>query len=466
MKPLRVLVVDDSAYNRRTVSDMLTEIQGVTVVGKAADGDEALRMAADLDPDLVTLDLEMPRMDGFTFLRLLMARRPTPVIVVSGYSAKENVFRALELGAIDFVAKPSRTVSSDLATIRDELAEKVGLIRHLSPSARQVGRRKISSTRLEVPSANRSVQESASQRPPSLSTPRRSSPPMSAIPDAPASRPSRLPPSTRASSPPGADNIRPPATRSTPPSSRDVLSVPPSASSPPPRLSSRPSAVPGTVEIKYAEVPMPAAVPSSSNVLVPAPGVVPGYVVVIGSSTGGPTALVEVFSELTAEVDAAVIVAQHMPERFTRTFAERLDRLGGMKIREAHATHPLRAGEAWISPGGKCVEILETGGEVCAQVVEPGTGDRYLPSADRLIASAGRVLRERSIAVVLTGMGDDGARGVVEVRRQGGRVLAEAPESAVIYGMPGAAARTGCVDESLPLGTLAKRLAELVKRDR
>ena len=134
MKPLRVMVVDDSAYNRRTLGEILGAIPDVTVVGKATDGDEALRLADELKPDLITLDLEMPRMDGFTFLRLLMARRPTPVIVVSGYSAKENVFRALELGALDFVAKPTRTVTSDLGTIQQELAEKVEMVRHLSPA--------------------------------------------------------------------------------------------------------------------------------------------------------------------------------------------------------------------------------------------------------------------------------------------------------------------------------------------
>jgi len=114
---LRVMVVDDSAFNRRTIGDLLSNIEGVEVVGKAADGDEALKLAASLAPDLITLDLEMPRMDGFTFLRLLMARQPTPVIVVSGNSARENVFRALELGAIDFIAKPTRTIASDLSVI-------------------------------------------------------------------------------------------------------------------------------------------------------------------------------------------------------------------------------------------------------------------------------------------------------------------------------------------------------------
>src|SRR5215213_10717448 len=123
------MVVDDSAYNRRNIADVFAQNPDVEVVGKAADGEEALRLATQLKPQAITLDLEMPRMDGFTFLRILMAKQPTPVIVVSSYSAKENVFKALELGAIDFVAKPDRQFSPDV--LRAEILEKVLLVRSL-----------------------------------------------------------------------------------------------------------------------------------------------------------------------------------------------------------------------------------------------------------------------------------------------------------------------------------------------
>ncbi len=125
--PIRVLVVDDSVFNRRSISDILLTGPGIEVVGKAADGEEALRLVSALKPDAITLDLEMPRMDGFTFLRILMTKMPTPVIVVSSYSQKENVFKALELGALDFVAKPDRYSDPDLGAIRDELVKKVML---------------------------------------------------------------------------------------------------------------------------------------------------------------------------------------------------------------------------------------------------------------------------------------------------------------------------------------------------
>src|SRR4051794_1989878 len=140
LPPLRVLVVDDSAYNRKNIADILTGTDEIEVVGKAGDGDEALKLAAQLKPDAITLDLEMPRMDGFTFLRILMSRQPTPVIVVSSYSNKENVFKALELGAIDFVAKPDRQFSPE-GPIRKEILAKVLLVRCLRPLAPIAGAR-------------------------------------------------------------------------------------------------------------------------------------------------------------------------------------------------------------------------------------------------------------------------------------------------------------------------------------
>ena len=343
--PIKVLVVDDSAYNRKTISDILEPVEGVKVVGKATDGDEALRLVSELEPDLITLDLEMPRMDGFTFLRLLMVRRPTPVIVVSGYSAKENVFRALELGAVDFVAKPTRAVTADLAGIGEELRRKVGLVRQLRPSG------------------------------------------MGAI----------------------------------------VTSSP-----------------------RAAKQDAPRATPSKS---------VPDRVLVIGASTGGPTALVRLFQRIPAQTPGAIVVAQHMPERFTRTFAERLDRLGGVRVREASGRHRLLAGEAWVCPGGQCVEIH--GDEVVVVPAKPS--DRYIPSVDRLFTTAADALGSRVVGAVLTGMGDDGAAGVEAVVKRGGKVFAESPDTAVIYGMPGAAVRTGKVEEALPLNELAERLVTTLR---
>lgn len=353
MRQLRVLVVDDSAANRRTLSGMIASQPGVSVIATASDGDEALRLARAHEPDLITLDLEMPRMDGFTFLRLLMASRPIPVVVISSHSAKDQVFRALELGAIDFIAKPDATLpsaSSATDLLKRELDRALDMVRQLAPAA---------------------------------------------------TRDRRLP---------------------------RVHTSQPAAALPRPDLD-----------------PIP-----------------PSRVVAVASSTGGPTALMELFAALPANAIASILVAQHMPERFTRTFAERLDRQGTFRVREAEHGFQLGARSALVCPGGRCLEVELRSERLHARVVRPSSADRYAPSADRLLESVARVVGSRAIAVVLTGMGDDAAAGVVAIKRQGGLVLAEAESTAVVYGMPKVAAQTGCVDEVLPLPELIARVRELV----
>jgi two-component system chemotaxis response regulator CheB len=381
--PLRVLVVDDSAFNRRTIGELLSRIEGVDVVGKAADGDEALRLAAALIPDLITLDLEMPRMDGFTFLRLLMARQPTPVVVISGNSARENVFRALELGALDFIAKPSRATSTDVSSIAEELRARVAMVRQLTPAGRDMKRR-------------------------------------------------------------------------APALGRTPLALPTQA------LLERSGAIPTAGLASGGQVPAALAPVSTERAERNEMAGVLNKLIVIGASTGGPTALVEVFSTMRATTNAAVVVAQHMPERFTKTFAERLNKLGGLRVSEAREFEPLHPGRAVLCPGGKCLEIVPFGHGYAASVVDPQPTDRFIPSVDRLFKSAAEVAGEKVVGVVLTGMGDDGARGVVAIKARGGTVYAESADSAVIYGMPGAAVRTGEVDKSLPLSGLAALLADLI----
>lgn len=349
MRPLRILVVDDSAVNRRTIADLLANMAGVSVIGVAQDGDEALRCAASLGPDMITLDLEMPRMDGFTFLRLLMASRPTPVVVVSSHSAKENVFRALELGAIDFIAKPESYLTTQAVSVKEQLDAMVNMVRQLAPA-------RAHSRRQPIPR--------------------------------PETQPSIAPP----------DRKRVPA----------------------------------------------------------------GRLLVIAASTGGPTALLDIFSQLPLHSDTAIVVAQHMPERFTKAFADRLGRASQFRVKEADGKHELFAAEAWVCPGGKSVEIEMQDGKPFARVVDSLSSDRYAPSADRLFRTASRVLGKRVTGVVLTGMGDDGAAGVVEIKNAGGQVFVESEETAVIYGMPRCAKQTGVVDEVWPLQVLVARLAALV----
>ncbi|HBT81870.1 MAG: chemotaxis response regulator protein-glutamate methylesterase [Desulfuromonadales bacterium GWD2_61_12] len=333
---VRVLVVDDSAYNRRTIIKMLESIPGVEVVGYACDGEEALRKVFDLSPDLVTLDLEMPRMDGFTFLRIVMNSKPTPVIVVSARSEDQNVFRALDFGAVEFVAKPSARISPELFDIRDDLVRKVREIAHTD--MKKVLRR-------------------AAALSPAVS-----------------------------------------------------LTRPLSAS-----------------------------------------GMQTQMQVVIAASTGGPPALQTIFSAIREPLPIGFAIAQHMPPGFTRAFAERLGKASALEIREAATGDVMAPGLVLVAPGGRNLTFRRRGGEVLVDVTPPENDQRYVPSADILFTSAAATFGDKLVGVVLTGMGNDGARGGVNVKQNGGRIIAEAEESSVVFGMPKEAIATGKVDRVVPL---------------
>jgi two-component system chemotaxis response regulator CheB len=353
--PIRLLVVDDSAYNRRNIAEVFQGHPGVEVIGKAADGEEALKLATLLRPDVITLDLEMPRMDGFTFLRILMAKQPTPVIVVSSYSQRENVFKALELGALDFVPKPDR-LGPEAVEVRDEILQKVLLVRSLRPSF--------------VPTSLIRRQNSGSW---------------------------------------GADGK----------------------------------------PIGFG------AEPRTSPSYKP-----PKQIVAIASSTGGPSALLTIFGKIQPTSNAAFVVAQHMPDKFTRTFAERLDKRGPVRTSEASDGDLVAPTTGFVCPGRKCMEMVFAGDELRLRVGPAGANDRYVPSGDRLfksVAPAG----SKVVAVILTGMGDDGVEGAKAIRDAGGLVIAESAETAVVNGMPGAAVRAGVVAKVMPLPQIADYLAAL-----
>jgi two-component system chemotaxis response regulator CheB len=347
---IRVLVIDDSAFSRRTITRMLETSPLVKVVGAARDGEEALRKSLDLEPDMITLDLEMPRMDGFTFLRLLMAKHPIPVMVISGRDGEGDVFKALDLGAVDFVAKPTARATPDLQNIQAELIRKVHAIREL---------------RIEK------VKERIVSTPPVL--------------------------------------VRSPE--------------------------------------PWARVAKAASV------------------VVIGSSTGGPAALMQTLGAFTETPPCAFLIAQHMPAGFTRGFAERLDRLTRFKVKQAEGGEELVHGSVFLAPGGFHLELESRNGRIRTRITECEAGDKYTPSVDRLFRSAAKHYGADLLSVVLTGMGDDGKKGVQAVKEAGGRVIAESEETAVIFGMPQQAIRAGVVDEVLPLHEVPRAIQSGVTRD-
>jgi two-component system chemotaxis response regulator CheB len=380
-RKLRLMVVDDSAYNRRNISEIFSGHPDVEVVARAGDGEEALRLVSQLKPDVITLDLEMPRMDGFTFLRILMSKAPTPVIVVSSYSQKENVFKALELGALDFVAKPDRTISPDSTEVRQQILDKVLLVRSLRPATID-------------------------------------------------------------------GFVRPTARRATPIPANPFGAGAAEGS--------------GAFAALSSSAASAALKPQAAAIAPPVVQQAPKWLVAIACSTGGPSALLEVVGRLPTNSVAAFAIAQHMPDKFTRTFAERLGRRGTIRVSEAQDGDHLHAGTGFVCPGRQCMEVFVQGGDLRLRVGSAAPTDRYVPSADRLMKSAAIAAGPKTIGVILTGMGDDGTEGAKAIREAGGIVIAEAQETAVVYGMPGSAVRAGLVHEILPLPQIAERLAKLL----
>jgi two-component system chemotaxis response regulator CheB len=187
-------------------------------------------------------------------------------------------------------------------------------------------------------------------------------------------------------------------------------------------------------------------------------------VVGIASSTGGPSALLEIFTRLPERFPGTIVIAQHMPDKFTRTFAERLDKKGALRVVEAQDNDSVSARRGYVCPGKQCMEVVSSSGslgDLRVRIAGPNANDRYCPSGDRLLRSVANVAGLRAVGVILTGMGDDGTAGAKAIRAAGGIVIAESAETAVVYGMPGSAVRAGVVNEELPLAAIGDYLAAL-----
>jgi two-component system chemotaxis response regulator CheB len=353
---IRVLVVDDSAYNRKALSELLTQSSEIEVVGTAGDGKLGLQQVLLLKPQAITLDLEMPNMDGFTFLRILMSRQPTPVIVISSYSRKQNVFKALELGALDFIAKPSNIDGEQLIEIRDELIQKLLMVRNL-----------------RVDTLQRAVSPLSSER--SLF----------------------------------ADKVRPMVESTT--VGRACLGV-----------------------------------------------------IVIGASTGGPPALQSLFQRIPPELPVCYLVAQHMPANFTQAFAERLNRLSSLDIQEARGGETIEAGKVFISPGGRNLKLVNISGRLYTLVDDPEKNAKYIPSISDLYKSVAAAAGSKVLAIQLTGMGSDGADGIVAIKNAGGATIAESEDTAVVFGMPKEAIATGQVDHVIKLDEIPAEVERFADR--
>jgi len=373
----KVLVVDDSALMRRLITGVLGAAGYETQT--AHNGTEGVEKLVQWQPDVVTLDINMPEMDGLTALSLMMAARPTPVVMVSSLTEEGALatFEALALGAVDFITKPGGTISLSIDEIEQQLLTKVRGALRARPKLAGSGR------------------------------------------------------GTSAS---------PPATRSAPART---------APAPQPRRAAHPPAA-TTHQAHQAHRPSQATRTAGASGL---------HLVLIGVSTGGPRTLEDVLPPLPADLPAAVVVAQHMPPNFTDAFAKRMDRICGMRVREVNAPLPLEHGQIYIGKGGTDIILMERLGRLVVTPKPETPGHPWHPSADVLVESAMRHLPpEQLTGVLLTGMGNDGATAMAQLKRHGGRTIAEAESTAVVFGMPQELIQKDGATVVLPCHEIARQL--------
>jgi len=344
-RKIRVLIVDDSALIRKLLTEIINAQRDMVAIGAAPDPLAAREMIRSLDPDVLTLDVEMPKMDGLDFLEKLMRLRPMPVLMVSTLTEKgsEITLRALELGAVDFVAKPKLDIASGMRDYADIIADKIRATATARIRSRQ----------------------------------------------------------------------------------RD-----------------------GTAPARgaYAMLPSIAGRVALTEKLI-----------AIGSSTGGTEALKDVLMRLPPDAPG-ILIAQHMPEGFTRSFAARLDQLCRISVKEAAHGERVLPGHAYIAPGHSHLLVRRNGANYVTELSQGPPVNRHRPAVDVLFRSVANCAGPNAVGVILTGMGKDGAAGMLEMKRAGAYNLAQDEATCVVFGMPKEAIAAGGVDETLPLDDIARRM--------
>lgn len=412
---VRVLVVDDSTFMRSAIVALLEKDPEITVCGTAKDGQDCLAKVAQLQPDIITLDVEMPRMDGLTTLKELMRTNPLPVLMVSSLTAEgaETTLKALEYGALDFIAKVSGADQEDFGV---ELRHKVKSI------ARRKAFLRLRYTRTSLESGrSSSLSSSAGSSASSLGS---------------SARPTAL--SSGLGKASGTSSLTGGASAA-------------SRQSPPARPTLRTSATAAGTS----------AATSAGSIIRPCTGT--HDIVVIGVSTGGPPVVQKILSALPANFPACILVAQHMPATFTGPFAKRLDSVCQITVTEAANGDKIQNGHAYVCPGGKHIGIQMRGPLPEVLVTTEPTSALYKPSVNVLMETAGNGLGRRVLGVMLTGMGSDGCEGAKVLKQRGGYLIAQNEASCVVYGMPKAVVDAGLADQILDADDIAKAIMACVK---
>lgn len=353
MIPIKVMVVDDSALVRQLLTALLEADPGIKVIGAVADPILAMARMESIWPDVIVLDIEMPRMDGITFLRKLMIERPTPVVICSTLTEKgaRTTMEALAAGAVSIITKPKIGVKQFLVDSCDDLVTAVKVAAQANVK------------RLSASSSSASL---ASKR--------------------------------------TADVIQP---------------------------------APGDrAMVKTTE-----------------------RVIAMGTSTGGTRALEAVLTTLP-RVSPGIVIVQHMPANFTAAFAARLDGLCQIEVREAQNDDRVVQGTALVAPGGKHMLLKRSGAQYHVAVIDGPLVNRHRPSVDVLFRSVAKVAGPNALAVIMTGMGDDGAAGMLEMRKAGAHTIAQDEESCVVFGMPKEAIRRGAVERTVPLSAIGREILQ------
>ncbi|WP_054911373.1 chemotaxis response regulator protein-glutamate methylesterase [Pseudomonas sp. NBRC 111127] len=369
---VKVLVVDDSGFFRRRVSEILSADPTIQVVGTATNGKEAIDQALALEPDVITMDYEMPMMDGITAVRHIMQRCPTPVLMFSSltHEGARVTLDALDAGAVDYLPKNFEDISRNPDKVKQLLCEKVHTLAR----------------------SNRRFGSYASPAP---------------------------------------------------------------AATPAPASSHVPAA--GVGSPAAARSALPARAPAAAPAAAAAPKRKPYKLVAIGTSTGGPVALQRVLTQLPANFPAPIVLIQHMPAAFTKAFAERLDKLCRISVKEAEDGDMLRPGLALLAPGGKQMMV---DGRGTVKILPGDERLNYKPCVDITFGSAAKSYGDKVLSVVLTGMGADGREGARLLKQGGSTVWAQDEASCVIYGMPMAIVKANLADAVYSLDEIGKHLVE------
>ncbi|WP_010286367.1 protein-glutamate methylesterase/protein-glutamine glutaminase [Kurthia massiliensis] len=374
----KLLIVDDSAFMRKLIGDFFVDVPQIDVIGTARNGQDALEKIKSLKPDVVTLDVEMPQLNGLEALKLIMADCPTPVIMLSSTTkaGAEITVEAMATGAVDFVAKPSGTISLDLHKVKDDLVRKV------------VQAASVPVTKL----------------------------------------------------------------RKTSTYTKPLTSNSPTFTTKPLRSMTKP-----IIERKSTFAPKqlsqsPWSMHASKKL------------VLIGTSTGGPRALQEVITKIPKHISAPILIVQHMPAGFTKSLAARLDHLSEITVKEAENGDILKPGVAYIAPGGYHMKLQKVGMSVGIKLdnIEPPRGG-HRPAVDVMYESASELVDYDKLAVIMTGMGSDGTKGLQRLKETGNvRAISESANTCVVYGMPKAAYETGLVDDVEDVDDIAHAIMKYI----